>query len=189
MEVTHWVLHQGWCLACGCWTQAQVPAEHAMAMVPGSVPALGNSPGHTGTAAVSSKRFVARCCVPISLGAIQKVLDRVTQAIDPYYAVIARQAQQAPVNYMDETPWYCLNTLEWLWVMASERVDLYMIPSASLQRGLRRPPSTTRKGAWRGRDGYFNLSMQHSVDDPANLRGPSHPYCPRAWRSVYNTSS
>jgi transposase len=65
--------------------------------------------------------------VPISLGAIQKVLDRVTQAIDPYYAVIARQARQASVNYIDETSWYCLNTLEWLWVMASERVAFYMI--------------------------------------------------------------
>jgi transposase len=65
--------------------------------------------------------------VPISLGAIQKVLDRVTQAIDPYYAVIARQARQAPVNYIDETPWYCRNALEWLWVMASERVAFYMI--------------------------------------------------------------
>jgi transposase len=65
--------------------------------------------------------------VPISLGAIQKVLDRVTRAIDPYYVVIARQARQAPVNYIDETPWYCLNALEWLWVMASERVAFYMI--------------------------------------------------------------
>jgi transposase len=36
-------------------------------------------------------------------------------------------ARQAPVNYIDETPWYCLNTLEWLWVMASERVAFYMI--------------------------------------------------------------
>ena len=65
--------------------------------------------------------------VPISLGAIQKVLDRVTQAIDPYYAVIAQQARQALVNYIDETPWYCRNALEWLWVMASERVAFYMI--------------------------------------------------------------
>ena len=31
------------------------------------------------------------------------------------------------VNYIDETPWYCLNALEWLWVMASERVAFYMI--------------------------------------------------------------
>jgi transposase len=29
MEVTHWVLHQGWCQACGRWSHAHVPAEHA----------------------------------------------------------------------------------------------------------------------------------------------------------------
>jgi transposase len=62
--------------------------------------------------------------VPISLGAIQKVLDRVTQAIAPYYTVMARHAS---LNYIDETPWYCLNTLEWLWVMVSERVAFYII--------------------------------------------------------------
>jgi transposase len=65
--------------------------------------------------------------VPISLGAIQKVLDRVAQAIEPHYTVIATQARHAPVNYIDETPWDCLNTLAWLWVMASERVAFYMI--------------------------------------------------------------
>jgi len=80
----------------------------------------------------NGRRIVQMFCasvlqVPVSLGAIQKVLDRVTQAIDPYYAVIARQARQASVNYIDETPWYCLNTLEWLWVMASDTVAFYMI--------------------------------------------------------------
>jgi len=29
MEVTHWVLHQGWCPDCGRWNKAQVPTEHA----------------------------------------------------------------------------------------------------------------------------------------------------------------
>ena len=29
MEVSHWVLHQGWCPDCGRWSKAQVPAEHA----------------------------------------------------------------------------------------------------------------------------------------------------------------
>jgi transposase len=27
MDVTHWVLHQGWCPDCGRWRKAQVPAE------------------------------------------------------------------------------------------------------------------------------------------------------------------
>ena len=29
MEVTHGVLHQGWCQTCGRWSQAHVPAEQA----------------------------------------------------------------------------------------------------------------------------------------------------------------
>jgi transposase len=128
MEVTHWVLHQGWCLECGHWSKAQVPAEQATGYGPRFSALIGELAGTYG----NGRRIVQSVCasvlgVPISLGGIQKVLDRVTQAIDPYYTVIAQQARQAPVNYIDETSWYCLNTLEWLWVMASERVAFYMI--------------------------------------------------------------
>ena len=48
-------------------------------------------------------------------------------------------ARQAAVNYIDETSWFCLNTLQWLWVMASERVALYMIHPHRFQRGVCRP--------------------------------------------------
>ena len=128
MEVTHWVLHQGWCLECGRWSKAQVPAEQATGYGPRFSALMGELAGSYG----NGRRMVQTFCasvlqVPISLGAIQKVLDRVAQAIDPYYTVIAQQARQAPANYIDETAWYCLNTLEWLWVMASERVAFYMI--------------------------------------------------------------
>jgi transposase len=123
MEVTHWVWHQGWCQTCGGWSQAHGPAEQASGYGPRFSALLGELAGTYG----NGRRMVQTFCasvlqVPISLGAIQKVLDRVTQAIDPYYTVIARHARHAPVNYIDETPWYCLNTLAWLWVMASERV-------------------------------------------------------------------
>src|SRR5205823_10613577 len=123
MEVTQWVLHQSWCPACGCWTQAHVPPEHASGYGPRFSALIGELAGTYG----NGRRMVQTFCasvlqIPISLGAIQKVLDRVAQAIDPYYAVIARQARQAAVNYIDETPWYCLNTLEWPLVTSSERV-------------------------------------------------------------------
>jgi hypothetical protein len=29
MEMTHWVLHQGWYPACDCWRKAHVPAKQA----------------------------------------------------------------------------------------------------------------------------------------------------------------
>ena len=65
--------------------------------------------------------------VPISLGAIQKVLDRGAQAIAPHYSAMATQARHALVNSIDETPWFLTNTLQWLWVMASDTVACYMI--------------------------------------------------------------
>jgi transposase len=128
IEATHWVLHQGWCPDCGRWTKAQVPAEHATGYGPRFSALMGEVAGTYG----NGRRMVQTFCasvlqVPISLGAIQKVLDRVAQAIEPHYLAIATQARQALVNYIDETPWWCINTLHWLWVMASERVAFYMI--------------------------------------------------------------
>ena len=128
MEVTHWVLYQGWCPDCGRWCQAQVPDEHATGYGPRFSALMGELAGTYG----NGRRMVQTFCasvlgVPISLGAIQKVLDRVTEALEPHYRAIATQARHALVSYIDETPWWCTNTLHWLWVMVSERVAFYMI--------------------------------------------------------------
>jgi transposase len=128
MEVRHWVLHQGRCLGCGRWHKAQVPDEHVTGYGPRLSALMAELAGTYG----NGHRMVQTFCssvlgIPISLGAIQKVLDRVTLALDPYYTLIATQARQAPVNYIDETPWYGESGLEWLWVMASEQVAFYMI--------------------------------------------------------------
>jgi transposase len=128
MEVTHWVLHQGCCLACGAWSKAQLPPEHATGYGPRFSALIGELAGTYG----NGRRMVQTFCasvlqVPLSLGAIQKVLDRVTQAITPHYEAIARHARRAPVNYIDETSWFLTNTLHWLWVMASDTVAFYLI--------------------------------------------------------------
>jgi len=128
MEVTHWVLQQGWCQACGRWGHARVPAEHASGYGPRFSALMGELAGTYG----NGRRMVQTFCasvlqIPISLGAIQKVLDRVAHAIEPHYIAIATQARHAPVNYIDETPWFLTHTLQWLWVMASETVAFYMI--------------------------------------------------------------
>ena len=128
MEVTPWGVHQGCCQGCGHWHKAQVPSEHATGYGPRLSALMGELAGIYG----NGRRMVQRFChsvlgVPISLGAIQKVLARVTPAIAPHYRLIATQARQAPVNYIDETPWSCDNALEWLGVMASEHVAFSMI--------------------------------------------------------------
>ena len=128
MEVNHWVLYQGQCVACGRWCKAPVPAEQTTGYGPRFSALMAELAGTYG----NGRRMVQSFCasvlgVPISLGAIQKVLDRVTLAIEPYYTLMATQARQAPVNYIDETSWYSEHALEWLWVMASEQAAFYMI--------------------------------------------------------------
>jgi transposase len=128
LEVTHGVLHRGWCPDCGRWSKAQVPAEHATGYGPRLSALMSELAGAYG----NGRRMVQTLCasvlqVPISLGAIQKVLDRVAQAIEPHYRAIATQARHAPVNDIDETPWFCTHTLQWLWVMTSEREAFDMI--------------------------------------------------------------
>ena len=126
--MTHWVLHHGWCGACGQWTKAQVPADQATGYGPRFSALMAELAGTYG----NGRRMVQTFCVsvlhvPISLGAIQKVLTWVTHAIAPLYNAIATQARRAVVNYIDETSWFCYCTLQWLWVMASETVACYMI--------------------------------------------------------------
>ena len=98
MEVTHWMLHQGWCLACGRWRKAQVPAEQATGYGPRCSALMGALAGSYG----NGRRMVQTLCasvlqVPLSLGAIQNVLDRVAQAIDPYYNNRAERALRCGV--------------------------------------------------------------------------------------------
>ena len=85
MDVVHWVLYQGWCPECGRWKKAQVPTEHATGYGPRFSALMGEVAGTYGNGHRMVQTFCASVLrVPISLGAIQKVLDRVTQAIDPY---------------------------------------------------------------------------------------------------------
>ena len=84
LDVTHWVLHQGWCPKCGRWNKAPVPTEHTTGYGPRFSALMGEVAGTYG----NGRRMVQTFCasvlrVPISLGAIQKVLDRVTQQTPP----------------------------------------------------------------------------------------------------------
>ena len=60
--------------------------------------------------------------VPISLGALQKGLDRVAQALEPHDRAMARPARPAPVNDSAATPWWLTRTWQWLWGMARATV-------------------------------------------------------------------
>jgi transposase len=65
--------------------------------------------------------------IPISLGAIQKVIDRASKAIEHHYEAFKSKARASSINHIDETPWYKGGKLNWLWVMANPVVAFFMI--------------------------------------------------------------
>jgi len=121
-------------------------------------------------------------CGPISLGAIQKVLDRVAQAIEPHYTAIATQAHQAPGNYIDETPWFLAYRLQWLWGMVSDTAALYLIHPHRSNEAL-----TALSDAWAGilvSDGYgvyqtwvqaWHTCLAHLIRSARALAARAHP--------------
>lgn len=128
MEITHLLLHQAHCVGCGALLKADLPSQHTT----GYGPRLTALIAELGGMHRNSRRLVQDFChsvlhLPISLGAIQKVIDRASHALVPHYEAIATLARQAPVGYIDETPWYCHHTLQWLWTMATDTVSLYVI--------------------------------------------------------------
>jgi transposase len=133
MDITHWVLYQADCPRCGRRLKAHLPPAHQSGYGPRLSALIGEMAGMQGTSRSLIQTFCASVLgIPIGLGAIQKVLDRVTLAIQPHYAAMARIARHAPVGYIDETPWFCQGTLQWLWVMTSPQVAFYRIdPSRS----------------------------------------------------------
>lgn len=128
MEIHHFVLQQGHCQGCGRQLKAQLPSQHQAGYGPRFSALLAELVGMHRT----SWRQVQDFChavfnIPMSLGAVQKIIHRVSQAIVPHYEAIATLAHQALVGYIDETPWYCQNALQWLWIMATDTVTYYRI--------------------------------------------------------------
>lgn len=90
MEITHFVLHKGKCPCCGKVNKAAVPKEHRTGFGPRLSAMIAQMAGNMG----DSRSIIQDFCSSvlgfhISLGAIQKVIDRVSEAIKPYYETIA----------------------------------------------------------------------------------------------------
>jgi transposase len=70
--------------------------------------------------------------IPLSKGAIQKMVDRVSAAILPHYTAIGEVTRTSLVNYIDETSGLLHGDRQWLWVMANPFVAYFQIhPSRS----------------------------------------------------------
>jgi transposase len=87
--------------------KAHVPIEYRSGFGPRMTAVIAELARNHGDSRTIIQSFCASVLgLSISLGAIQKVLDRVSEAIKPHYEVIGEQARQQAVNHVDETSWF-----------------------------------------------------------------------------------
>jgi transposase len=128
MEVSHFVLYKGQCRSCGKVNKGYVPSGYQTGFGPRLSALIVELAGMAGNSRDMVRSFCSSVLeLPISLGAIQKVIDRASEAIKPHYETIQDQARASRVNHLDETPWHKGGTLNWLWVMANSAVAFFMI--------------------------------------------------------------
>lgn len=104
MEVTHFILHRGACPCCGKINKASLPGEYRIGYGPRLSAPIAQMAGGQGDSRTIVQEFCASILgIPICLGAIQKIIDRVSAAIEPHYEGIGEVAQRCEVNHVDET--------------------------------------------------------------------------------------
>lgn len=128
LQVHHYLLQQGSCACCGKRSKARIPTGHETGFGPRLTALVGEVSGMMGESRSAVKTLLASVWnLDVSLGAIQKMIDRVSTALLPHYEAIGQIARAAAVNYADETPWYNKPTLLWLWLLTNPTVAFFMI--------------------------------------------------------------
>ena len=128
MEVIHYVLYQGRCPRCGNLAKAHLTPDETSGYGPRLTAFIGEVAGIQGNSRTTVKEVCSSVLgIPISRGGIQKVIDRVAEAIRPHYEAIGRLARRARVNYIDETSWFLNGTLMWLWAMVNTTVAYFKV--------------------------------------------------------------
>lgn len=128
LEVTHFVLYQGECSDCGQTVKASIPKAHKTGFGARLSAFIADNSGIQG----NSRRMVKEFCASIlkfdiSIGAIQKIIDRASESIKPHYERIGEVARESEVNGIDETPWKQNGILHYLWAMVNKQVAFFKI--------------------------------------------------------------
>ncbi len=128
MDITHFILHKGNCADCGRTAKATLPPEHRSGYGVRLSSLIANIAGIEGSSRTTIREFCRSVLkFDISLGAIQKVIDRVSEAIRSHYQAIAELARASDVNGIDETSWKLNGILMHLWAMVNSRVAFFKI--------------------------------------------------------------
>ena len=128
MEVIHFVLQEGRCTCCGKLTKADLPPKAESGYGPRLSALIGEIAGTQGNSRSTVQEFCSSVLgIAISRGAIQKVIDRVSEAIKPHYQAIGEAVRAAKINYIDETSWFKNGVLIWLWAMVNTTAAYFRI--------------------------------------------------------------
>ena len=153
MTVIHFILYKGKCTACGKIGKGYVSAAHSTGFGPRFSALVAEIGGIGGNSRETIQSFCSSVLgVKISLGAIQKIIDRASAAIMPHYEAMRDKARSVRVNHLDETTWKSSGKLHWLWVMANRTVAFFMV-----HRNRSQAAFEELIGAWEGilvSDGY-----------------------------------
>jgi transposase len=130
MQVKHVVLKKAQCSSCGRWVKAQLPREYQSGYGPRFSALVAELSGIQGISRQAVEDFIENVfAVPISTGAIQKVIDRVSEALAPVHQAIGASVRRAPVNHVDETSWQQAGVLKWLWTMTNCLAAFFIVHS------------------------------------------------------------
>lgn len=153
MTVIHFVLYKGKCTSCGKIGKGHIPVEFTSGFGPRLSALVAEIGGIDGNSRETIQTFCASVLgIKVSLGAIQKIIDRASAAIKPHYEAIRDKARSVTVNHLDETTWKNGGKLNWLWVMANSVVAFFMIHTNRSQAAF-----DELIGSWEGilvSDGY-----------------------------------
>jgi transposase len=128
MQVTHFVLHRGECPCCGKTAKAVLPNAYRSGYGPRLSATVAQLAGGQGDSRSLTQEFCSSVLgLSISLGAIQKIIDRASSAIKLHYEAIGQAARGSDVNHIDETSYSKKHVLQWLWVMTNTMVAFFMI--------------------------------------------------------------
>jgi transposase len=128
MNVTHFILHKAKCNCCGKTIRADVPKEYQNGYGPRFSAMVAELSGSHGASRQTVQDFCQSVLgIPISVGGIQRIIDRTSEALKPVYNKIGKQARQAKVNHIDETSWFQSGKLNWLWTMVNHAVAFFMV--------------------------------------------------------------
>jgi hypothetical protein len=120
MHSPHWVVSQADGPRCGRRLQAHRPPAHHSGDGPRRSARIGAMAGRQETRRARIQTWCAAGLgLPIGLGALPQVLDRVPLALQTPSAALARLVRHAPVGDRAATPGLCQGTRPWRWGLTS----------------------------------------------------------------------